>query len=159
MCATRILLAILALLAAAPLHAQPNEAARADSVLAAACPGARIRLYLAGDSLEGVCGPVLDGRLVVGYAGGERTVPLAGVREIWVQERQTRRGALIGAGAGAALLSLFGVGVVSAFCENTDCGEDYAIVIALGTVVGGATGGLIGAGIGYLTTGWEQRFP
>lgn len=71
---------------------------------------------------------MLDGRLEVGYAGGERTVTVAGGRGFGVLlERRLR--------------------------------EHYAIVIALGTVVGGATGGLIGAGIGYLTPEWEQRFP
>lgn len=156
---TRILLAALALLSAAPLHAQSADTARADSVLAAECPGARVRLYLVGDSLEGVCGPLLDGRLVVRHAGAERTVPLASVREVWLHERQTKRGAIYGAGAGAVVMSVAAVVLVGAFCESSNCAEDYVNVVPFGAVIGGAGGGLIGAGIGYLTRAWERRVP
>ena len=155
-----ILLILAALLfVAAPLRAQAPDTARVHAVLSAECPGARVRLYLVGDSTQGVCGPVLDGRLVVRSAGVERPVALASVREIWVQERQTKRGAVIGAGAGATLLTLAGVAVVAAFCETGDCGGDYANVIPLSVVVGGAGGAVIGAGIGYLTMAWERRYP
>jgi hypothetical protein len=152
-------LAPLLLLPAAPLRAQAADTARVHAVLAAECPGARVRLYLTGDSLQGVCGAVLDGSLVVRTAGAERPVALASVREVWLQARQTKRGAIIGAGAGATLLTLAGVAVVAAFCETGDCGGDYANVIPLSVAVGGASGALIGAGIGYLTMAWERRFP
>lgn len=156
---TRVLLAAVALLAAAPLHAQSADSTRAASVLSAACPGARVRLYLAGDSLEGVCGPVLDGRLVVRRSGAERAVPLESVREVWLHERQTKRGVIIGAGAGAVVMSLAAVTLVGAFCESSNCAEDYVNVVPFGAVVGGAAGGLIGAGIGYLTREWKRRYP
>jgi hypothetical protein len=155
-----LLLALAALfLPAAPLRAQAADTARVHAVLSAECPGARVRLYLVGDSLQGVCGAVLDGRLVVRTAGAERAVELASVREVWVRERQTQRGAIIGAGAGATLLTLAGAAVVAAFCETGDCGGDYANVIPLSVVVGGAGGALIGAGIGYLTMSWDRRYP
>ena len=125
-----------------------------------ACPGARVRLYRdAGGPVQGTCGPLLDVRLTVREEGTDRAMPLASVREVWVEERATGRGAMIGGGIGAGALMLHGYVVVRGMCEGGPCTDDLVIVLPLGALVGGTAGGLIGGGIGYLTKAWERRYP
>ncbi len=152
--------AALLLLAAAPAAAQSSDTTRAGAALARACPGARVRLYPeTGAPVQGQCGPVMDGRLLVVDGTGEREVRLSGVREVWVRERQTGRGALMGAGVGAGTLSLLGVLLVNTVCYSSECSGDYLAALGYGTLIGGSTGALVGAGIGYLNRGWERRVP
>jgi hypothetical protein len=160
--------AVLLLLAAAPARAQTPDSAGVNgdtawihSVLDDACPGGRVRLYRgSGGPVHGRCGPVMDGRLLVRDADAtERAVELRNVREVWVLERQTGQGALIGAGLGAGALILAGSLLVSALCETDDCSGDYVTVFAVGTLVGGGAGSLLGGAIGYLTKGWERKYP
>lgn len=156
--------AFLLLLAAAPAAGQAVDAPDSASVAAAlleVCPGAHVRLYRdTGRLVQGRCGPVLDGRLLVGdRPGDERDVRLREVRQVWVHERQTRDGALVGAGIGAGTLMLAGALLTSMLCESSDCSGDYLIVIQYGTLVGGGAGALLGGAIGYLTRDWERRYP
>jgi hypothetical protein len=153
-------LAIL-LLAAAPAAAQTTDTTAVGAALSAACPGARVRLYReTGGPVQGGCGPVLDGRLLLRDAGtDEREVPLQGVREVWVHERQTRKGALLGAGIGAGTLVLTGVLLVNMACYSSECANDYLLAVQWGALIGGGTGAVVGAGIGYLSREWERTYP
>ena len=160
-------LAALLLIAAAPARAQtsaaaqPPDTSRVAAALADACPGSRVRLH--GDTgrpVQGRCGPVLDGRLVVtDRAAGERTIPLQSVREVWIHERQTRKGALVGAGVGAGTLVVLGVLLTNLVCYSSECAEDYLLAVQFGTLAGGGTGALVGGAIGYLSRDWERRYP
>lgn len=154
-------LAALLLVAAAPAAAQTSDTTAVGAALAAACPGARVRLYQAsGGPVQGQCGPVTDGRLLIRDGdGGERAVPLQGVREVWVRERQTQRGALLGAGIGAGTLVLTGVLLVNMACYSSECANDYVLAIQWGALVGGGAGALIGGGIGYLSPEWKRKYP
>jgi hypothetical protein len=153
-------LAAMLLVAAPPAAAQAEDTARVGAVLAEVCPGVRVRLHgAAGGTVQGRCGPVLDGRLVVTDDAARRALPLASVREVWVHERQTRRGATIGAGVGAGTLVLAGVLFVNLACYSSDCTRDYLLAIQYGTLIGGGAGALLGAGIGYLSRDWERRYP
>lgn len=155
-----LLLSVLLALLAAPLCAQPSDSATAEVVLATACPGARVRLYReTGGPVQGRCGPVMDSRLLLRDAGAdEREVPLASVREVWVHERQTRKGALLGAGIGAGTLVLTGVLLVNMACYSSECANDYVLAIQWGALIGGGTGAVVGAGIGYLSREWERKY-
>lgn len=162
-----VLAAIVLLLAVAPLGAQTDTArtaldtARIHGVLDDACPGARVRLHLASRGMpEGRCGPVVDGRLVIddGSAAG-RTVALETIRQVWVRERQTADGALVGAGIGAGTMALVGILFVSGLCETDDCTGDYVRAIPLVTLMGGGAGLLAGGVLGWLTKDWERKFP
>jgi hypothetical protein len=156
--ATLLLAALL--LFAAPAVAQAPDTARAGAALAAACPGARVRLYRdVGGPVQGTCGPLADARLTVRDGDAERAVALASVREVWVEERATRQGAVIGGGIGAGLLMLAGYVVVTGMCEGGPCSDDLVLVLPAGALIGGTAGGLIGGGIGYLTKVWDQRYP
>lgn len=155
-----IIVAALLLLAAAPAAAQATDTTAVGAVLADVCPGARVRLYReAGGPAQGRCGAVMDGRLLVHDGFAEREVPLRGVREVWVHERQTRRGALLGAGIGAGTLVLTGVLLVNMACYSSECANDYVLAIQWGAIIGGGTGALVGTGIGYLSRDWERKYP
>lgn len=68
--------------------------------------------------------------------------------------------ALVGGVIGAAAFTGFLHVIISAFCESTEgCKDDHRRAWGYGIVIGGAGGGLIGAGIGSLITRWEQRAP
>jgi hypothetical protein len=156
----RAFFAVLLLLVAAPAAAQMPDTTTVARVLADACPGARVRLYRdAGGPAQGTCGPVMDARLVVREDGREQPVPLASVREVWVEERATARGAMIGGGIGAGVLMVFGYVVVRGLCDAGSCTDDLVYVLPLGALVGGTAGGLVGGGIGYLTKVWDRRYP
>lgn len=155
-----IILAALLLLAAAPAAAQTLDTTAVGAALTA-CPGARVRLHQgSGGPVQGRCGPVMDGRLLIRDGdGSERVVPLQGVREVWVHERQTQRGALLGAGIGAGTLVLTGVLLVNMTCYSSECANDYVLAIQWGALIGGGTGAVVGAGIGYLSRDWERKYP
>ena len=156
-----IILAALLLLAAVPAAAQAPDTTAVGAALSVACPGSRVRLYReAGGPVQGRCGPAMDGHLLLRDAGAdEREVPLQGVREVWVHERQTRRGALLGAGIGAGTLVLTGVLLVNMACYSSECANDYVLAIQWGALLGGGTGAVVGAGIGYLSREWERKYP
>jgi hypothetical protein len=148
------------LLLAAPAAAQAPDTTRAGAALAAVCPGARVRLYRdVGGSVQGTCGPVADARLTVRDGDFERAVMLSAVREVWVEERATRRGAMIGGAIGAGVLMGAGYVTVTAMCEGGPCTDDLFLVLPAGFLLGGAAGGLLGGGIGFLTKVWDQHYP
>jgi hypothetical protein len=92
--------------------------------------------------------------------GATAQVPLLDLERLWVRQRATGRGALIGAGVGAVAGVIAGLLISSVACEPVDGGDCTAAEVAAVTgLVGGAGGGLIGAGVGSLIPVWRVRFP
>jgi hypothetical protein len=152
---------LLLLLTAVPVRAQTADTASIARVLDEPCPGGRVRLgLLAGGSEEGRCSAVTDGRLVLrDNAGAAREVPLAGIRTVWVQQRQTGRYAIRGGLLGAGAMALVGIVLVNTVCQTSSCRRDYAAPIAASSLTGGAGGLVVGAVAGYGEVKWKRRYP
>ncbi len=87
-------------------------------------------------------------------------VPLLDLERLWVRQRATGRGALIGAGFGVLVGVVGGLIISSVACEPVDGGDCTAAeVAALTGLLGGAGGAFIGAGIGFVIPVWRLRFP
>jgi hypothetical protein len=87
-------------------------------------------------------------------------VPLLELERLWVRQRATGRGALIGAGLGVLVGIVGGLIISSVACEPVDGGDCTAAeVAALTGLLGGAGGGFIGAGVGFVIPVWRLRFP
>jgi hypothetical protein len=122
--------------------------------------GARLRVATAGDLLQGRLESVSPTLLSMTTDSGSRAIPLANITTVWEGKRRGAKGAVIGGVLGAAALTGFFHVIVSAFCESaTGCDDDHRRAWGYGIVIGGAGGGLIGAGVGSLFTRWEQRAP
>lgn len=146
---------ILLLLAASPAAGQVT----ADP-LATLRPGAHLRVSLAGDLVDGRFASVTPAALTIVTDSGQRAIPLRNITTVWERKRHGARGALIGGVIGAAAFTGFIHLMVSALCESTEgCAADHRRAWGYGIVLGGAGGGLLGAGIGSLVTRWEQRAP
>ncbi|HST62709.1 MAG TPA: hypothetical protein VLK84_28645 [Longimicrobium sp.] len=152
---------LLLLLAAGPVRAQTTDTASVARALDAPCPGGRVRLHLlSGGSEEGRCGAVMDGRLVLRESSGAaREVPLAGIRSVWVQQRQTGRYAVHGALAGAGAMALVGIFIVNSGCGTSNCRRDYTAPVIASSLAGGAGGLLVGTIAGYSEVRWKRRYP
>ncbi|MDX2262775.1 MAG: hypothetical protein SFU84_13875 [Gemmatimonadales bacterium] len=145
----------LSLLAAAPAAAQVTA-----EPLSALRSGAHLRVALAGDLVNGRFATVTPSTLTITTDSGPRAIPLQNITTVWERKRHGARGALIGGVIGAAAFTGFLHLIVSAFCETSDgCAKDHRRAWGYGIVIGGAGGGLVGAGIGSLFTRWEQRAP
>lgn len=157
----RFFLAFLLLLAAVPARAQTTDTASVARALDKPCPGGRVRLgLLSGGSEEGKCGAVMDGRLVLrDDAGAVREVPLAGIRSVWVRERQTGRYAVRGALAGAGAMALLGIFIVNSGCGTSSCRRDYTAPVVASSLAGGAGGLLVASIAGYTEVKWKRRYP
>lgn len=110
----------------------------------------------------------LHGRLVAAdsttltLARGQSTiaVPLSEVDRLWVRDRATGKGALIGAGVGVAAGIVGGFLIGSIACEPVDGDDCTALgVAATAGFLGGAGGAALGAGIGLAIPIWRLRFP
>jgi len=103
---------------------------------------------------------VTPSTLTIATDSGQRTIPLQNITTVWERKRHGARGALIGGVIGAAAFTGFIHLMVSALCDSTEgCQDDHRRAWGYGIVLGGAGGGLLGAGIGSLFTRWEQRAP
>lgn len=149
-----------ALLVATPARAQLPDTSAITTALWTACPGARIRVA-AGDSLvQGRCGPVRDGRLIVTSAGGERAIQLVQIDTVWLRRRATGRGAAVGAVVGGVALGLLGLGAGHGLCEQPNgCGSEPYQIAAVAAFTGVLGGSLTGGFIGYNVTAWSRRYP
>jgi hypothetical protein len=157
----RFLLAFLLLVSALPARAQTTDTASIARVLERPCPGGQVRLsLLSGGSEEGRCAAVMDGRLVLRESSGAaREVPLAGIRSVWVRERQTGRYAVRGALAGAGAMALVGIFIVNSGCGTSNCRRDYTAPVVASSLAGGAGGLLVGTVAGYIEVRWTRRYP
>ena len=107
-------------------------------------------------------GPFLatnDSTFILARNGEPAQVQLGDIERLWVRGRSTHRGALIGALVGIA----FGIwiGTVAADACDID-GEPCfttAEAAAVGGLLSGAGGAVVGAGIGFAIPTWRLRFP
>lgn len=142
-----VLLLLIAPSAAGQVTAAPLGALR---------PGAHLRVALAGDLVKGRFASVTPFTLTIETDSGQRAIPLQNITTVWERKRHGARGALIGGVVGAAAFTGFLHIIVSAFCESTTgCKDAHRRAWGYGIVIGGAGGGLVGAGIGSLITKWE----
>jgi hypothetical protein len=142
---------ILLLLAAPPVAAQVTA-----EPLGTLRPGAHLRISLAGDLVKGRFASVTPSTLTLATDSGQRAIPLANITTVWERKRHGARGALIGGVIGAAAFTGFIHLMVSALCDSGDgCARDHRRAWGYGIVLGGAGGGLLGAGIGSMFTRWE----
>lgn len=82
------------------------------------------------------------------------------IERLWVQGRSTRRGAILGASAGALFGVIGGLLIGSVACEPVDGGDcTKAEVAAVMGILGGAGGTVVGLGIGFAIPTWRLRFP
>ncbi len=122
--------------------------------------GQRIRVRAADVlSVEGVF-VAFEGQnmlLSTTQAGQDRRVPLDRLQAVWVRERNTKKGAQIGAITGGVFLT----GVILYGKEYVlDDPEDIGVgaVVASG-VIGASLGAAVGSLIGYLVQGWSPVWP
>ncbi|HEX6368944.1 MAG TPA: hypothetical protein VF006_08425 [Longimicrobium sp.] len=145
-----------------PARAQAADPSAITAALRPLCPGAEVRLAVApADTVQGYCGRVEDGRLLVRWGADEWRVPLAQVEGVWVRRRATGDGGSRGAVYGAIAMAVVGGVIVNSMCESpAGCGARGPLI---GAAVGGVFGALAGAGIGGMTdaaaAGWGRRYP
>lgn len=125
------------------------------SVFESVCPAATVRITGTRVPMtQGTCRVLGSDSLVLMSQGTQQRIALIAVDTIWVREGNTGRGALIGAGVGAAV---FGIATVGALCHSADgC---YSRAVLLGVAVGGGIGAILGAGVGALAPSWLRRYP
>lgn len=154
-------LAVAALLHATPVRAQTADTTAITTALRTACPGSLVRVATRTDGVvQGRCGTVQDGRLLVRAAGGERGVELVQIDTVWLRQRSTGRGAAIGAVVGGLGLGLLGLSAGHGLCEQPNgCGREPYTIAGVGALVGLLGGTVIGGIAGYHVTTWDRRHP
>ncbi len=122
--------------------------------------GQRVRVRAADvPSVEGVFGGFEGENMLVSttQAGQDQRIPTDRVQALWVRERNTRKGATIGAITGGVLLTgviLYGKEYVLDDSEEIGFGA-----IVAGGAIGAGLGAALGALIGYLVPGWSPVWP
>jgi hypothetical protein len=152
----------LALLTLAAVHqsADAQNTARVAAVRTLTL-GQYVRVDLSRDGrVEGQFVAVTDTTATLTRGGVTTEVPLRDLERLWVRQRATGRGALIGAGLGLLVGVVGGLLISSVACEPVDGGNCTATEVAAVTgLVGGAGGVFIGAGVGFVIPVWRLRFP
>jgi hypothetical protein len=148
------------LIGAATVAVLPAQAQVRAEPLTPLRVGTRLRIATAGEVVQGRLALVTPSTLTITTDSGQRAIPLQNITTVWERKRHGGRGALIGGVIGAAGFTGFLHLIVSALCDSSDgCTRDHRRAWGYGIVLGGAGGGLLGAGIGSLFTRWEQRAP
>lgn len=146
------------LLPAGRAGAQQADTAAVSASVWTACPGARVRLALdTGETVEGRCGPVVDGRLLVRVQEEDRPVQLAQVDTVWTRRSYLTEATLLLAIVGAAT-GVF-VSDETETCTAIGCTVEYRFGRAESAAVGAVAGAALGVLIGPRITRWRQRFP
>ncbi len=120
-------------------------------------PGSHIRVDFGGEHAEGKLRERTRFGLVLTDDGSETTVETGSVEGLWVRDRFTGQGALLGGVLGLAAGAGLGSAISHAGCDTGDCQELEAVVI--GGLVVGAVGALVGGLTGTLITRWDQVYP
>lgn len=141
----------------------PVPASRVDSVsmaVQALDSGSVVRVRTPRLTSRGRLAGSSDNSLVLATPTGTLSpIRFDSIEEIWKQGHYAKRGAIIGGAAGAALLTSFGLLLVSGLCEQADgCSDDYPTVILYGIGIGGGGGALVGGGLGYLAKRWIRVY-
>jgi hypothetical protein len=139
------------------------QSPRADSIpqiLEKVDSGAALRVRTQRQTVRGTLTGIGTDALVLGVSSGRQTpIRYDAVEEIWKQGHYAKHGAIIGGTIGGAVLTGFGLLLVSALCETDDgCRNDKTKVVIYGIAIGGGAGALLGAGVGYLTKRWIEIY-
>lgn len=122
--------------------------------------GQRVRVRAADvPSVEGVFRGFEGENMLMSttQAGQDQRIPTDRVQALWVRERNTQKGALIGAITGALFFTGAAVYLDRYILEDPG---DVTLGVALGVgAVGAGLGGAAGAIIGYLMQGWSPVWP
>lgn len=155
---TPIFIAILAL---APRLAGAQT--QTDSVaksLEKVSTGAELRVRAGPRISRGLFVGMSDNALVLDAGSGSQ-IPIRfdAIEEMWKQGSYWKRGAIIGAVTGTVVLTGFGWLLVNVACEQPDgCKADYPTVVLYSIALGGGSGGLVGAGLGYMAKRWIRIY-
>ncbi len=146
----RVSLVLLFLAPAAPVTtaAQGPPAGALEKALARVPPGSPLRIAAPDFGRPvGVVHLLDEGALHLRTEGGTAVIPLSAIDTLWVRDRSTRRGFLVGA--------LLGTAVVAGVCIETfdECGLFPGIPVAP-LVLGG-----FGAVAGHLIRRWDRWYP
>lgn len=142
----------------------PDTTEALATVLSELDSGQRIRLYLPErDPQEVPFARTSSDSLFVGEDTYTASVALSGIERLDVASHPYWEGVLLGAGFGAVIGGVIAeVSTSEGECPEFECPPDYGQSSYV--VIGGSvTGGLGGAGLGFLVgstiTTWEQRYP
>ena len=143
--------------------ASSAQSARGDSIaqiLEKVDSGASLRVRTQRQTIRGTLTGIGTDALVLGVSSGAQTpIRYDAVEEMWRQGHYAKQGAIIGGTIGGAVLTGFGLLLVSALCETGDgCRNDKTKVVIYGIAIGGGAGALLGAGVGYLTKRWIEIY-
>jgi hypothetical protein len=135
-------------------------AALAEVGLATPKSGSVLRVHTASEQSSGTLARLGMQSVALQEGDDLREVALADIIQVDRRRRSAGRGALIGGAIGAAAFTGFLHLIVSALCESTDgCQRDHNRAWGYGIILGGAGGGLLGAGVGSLIPRWERVVP
>jgi hypothetical protein len=135
-------------------------AALAEVGIATPASGSTIRVHTATARTSGTLGRLGMRSVALRQRDEVREVALAEITQVDRRRRSAGRGALIGGAIGAAAFTGFLHLVISALCESGDgCQRDHNRAWGYGIILGGAGGGLLGAGVGSLIPRWERVVP
>lgn len=122
--------------------------------------GNTIRIHTATERTSGTLARLGMQSVALRQGDGVREIALAEITQVDRRRRSAGHGALIGGAIGAAAFTGFLHLLISAFCESTEgCRRDHNRAWGYGIVLGGAGGGLLGAGVGSLIPRWERVTP
>lgn len=122
--------------------------------------GTTINLTAGDTSAKGTFVRIMADSLALRDLRAERHFALSRIDSLWISRRYTHEGAVAGAKFGAAAVALAAGVYVAMNCRGVSaCMDSYSIGIGGGLVTGGLAGGLIGAGIGWLTQTWWRVYP
>lgn len=140
--------------------AQSAHADPIPRVLEKVDSGAALRVRTQRQTIRGTLTGIGTDALVLGVSSGAQTpIRYDAVEEMWRQGHYAKQGAIIGGTIGGAVLTGFGLLLVSALCETDDgCRNDKTKVVIYGIAIGGGAGALLGAGVGYLTKRWIEIY-
>jgi hypothetical protein len=135
-------------------------AAVAEVGVATPASGSTLRVHTATERTSGTLERLGMQSVALQQGDRLRDIALADIIRVDRRRRSAGRGALIGGAIGAAAFTGFLHLIVSALCESTDgCQRDHNRVWGYGIILGGAGGGLLGAGVGSLIPRWERVTP
>lgn len=158
-----VLVSILVLGASGALRAQDVAAETSKTelvnVLRTLEPGERLRVELStGGRQEGRMAGGLPDSLAV-RDGVDVAVPVEEIERIWTRDDHLLEGVLVGGGVGLLAGAVFGAWIGDFACAEIP-GEDCTFELALAVGGIGAAGGAgLGAVVGLLIPGWNQRWP
>jgi hypothetical protein len=109
----------------------------------------------AGQRVSGIFAGLGDGGLAVTTSTGLATIPLTEIQGIWIRRRSTAIGAIAGGAVGVGLGVLYGL-AAAGLCE---CETSSAGAAALGGLLAGAGGAVVGGAIGAAIPRWSRKWP